>query len=126
MIKKHLALIALITSVSTATMAECGKLDLPHAPKDLLISAIVFFLVIFLGYYLFTTLANKNKENETASFLFSAIGAILEIVGIGAAGYLSTKYVEFAILSAFVISLGAIEILLGKEDADKEEDADID
>jgi hypothetical protein len=87
MIKKHLALIVLITSVSIATMAECGKLDLLHASKELLISTIVFFLVIFIGYYLFTT-----------------------------------KYVEFAILSALVTSLGAIEILLAEEDANKEDE----
>jgi uncharacterized membrane protein YfcA len=125
MIKKHLALIALAIAVSTATTAECGKLNLPHAPKELLISAVVFFLIIFLSYYLFTTLANKNKEDDIKSFLFSAIGIISEIVGIGVAGYLSTKYIEFVILSTFVISLGAAEILLGEEGKDKE-DADID
>jgi hypothetical protein len=70
MIKKHLVLIVLITSVSTATMAECRKLDLQHASKELLVSAVIFFLVIFIGYYLFTTLANKNKGNETTSFSF--------------------------------------------------------
>jgi hypothetical protein len=54
------------------------------------------------------------------------MGIISELVGIGVAGYLSTKYVEFVILSAIVTSLGAIEILLGEEDKDKEEDVDID
>lgn len=117
-------LILMILFISSALLTlifnDHDRLGLHHASLKTVIDFIIIFLILTATTFLSIWIAIKTKENRKVFLFFSTMIAVLHILGIAIAIYLSTKYTEIAFIVVIALTATAIILLLGNVSENKE------